>query len=581
MKKTVVLLLAIVATFTLVACSSNESSTLNWNIGAEPLTLDPTLNAASDGGDVINNTFEGLVREREGEVVPGIAESWDVSEDGTTYTFHLRESKWSDGSDLVASDFVYGFMRAIDQRNGAEYSWIWEYTNVVGVVEAMYADLSGNDGEAGTDDDLDPDVVYPPLLEDVGISAPDDYTLVMELNQPTSWFISLMAYTHFMPVKASSVEDEDGADGAWARTPDLAVSNGPFYLTEYETGDHLVLSKNPNYWNADEVKLETIVGKFIDNESTAYDGYVAGDLDAIPSVPLDQVPNLIATDDEYHVFPLLGTYYYSFNLTDEGNPVYQNAKLRKALAYAIDRESIVATLGAGQLPAAGFVPTGFAMNFTDEELTASGLTVDFESGDDFSEVAGTYGIASDDSQFDAAVTLFAEAADELGMTVAQLQAAVADDELYFNTSDAHESIAQLLQESWNQVLGIEFDLRNAEWAVFQEDRIAGDFDIARGGWITDYMDPSGLLGIFTSTNTYNDPKYSSAEFDGLMAQASAATNPVEHFNYLFEAQEILITDMPFIPIYHYTDALYIKDYVVDWSRSVLGAVDFSQAYIDK
>ncbi|MDD3107326.1 MAG: ABC transporter substrate-binding protein, partial [Bacilli bacterium] len=229
MKKLLSVLAIFALAFSLAACTPAESGdmVLNWNIGADPQTIDPTLNGASDGGDVISQTFEGLVREVNGVVYPGIAESWVTSDDGLTVTFTLRDSKWSDGSALTASDFVYSWLRGMNPATASEYSWIWEYTNIVGALDAVY-----NDG----------------ALSAVGISAPDDNTLVVELINPTPYFVSLMAFYHFMPVKQSSVEAADGADGLWAKTPTLAVCNGPFKLTSYTPGDGLTLVKNDNYW---------------------------------------------------------------------------------------------------------------------------------------------------------------------------------------------------------------------------------------------------------------------------------------------------------------------------------------------
>ncbi|HAX02917.1 MAG: hypothetical protein A2Y45_05750 [Tenericutes bacterium GWC2_34_14] len=552
MKKFVSLLVIVLFAVALVACQPKEKGipgVLRWNIGADPLTLDPSLNGASDGGDVINNTHEGLVREFNGIVQPGIAESWETSTDGKTVTFNLRQSNWSDGTPLTADDFIYTYRRAMDPLTASEYSWIWEYTNVVGAVDFVFSDPEeeGYDAEA--------------LWAEVGITAVDDYTLQFELVNPTSYFVSLMAFYHFMPVKQASVEAAGGEDGLWAKVPSLAVSNGPFKLTEYTIGDGLVLEKNEEYWSADTVKLNRIEGKFIDNESTAYDAFVAGELDFIPQVPTSEMTRLIAEDPNFYVFPLLGTYYYSFNLNDT---LYQNLKLRQALAYAIDREAIVEALAGGQVPAAGFVPPGF---------------VDHE-GNDFFETAGAYGMVTDDANFDEAVTLFSQAATEMNMTVAQLQDALEDETLLYNTSDAHAQVAQLIQESWNQVLGFQMQLGNQEWAVFQETRKNDNFDVARGGWLTDFMDPIGMLAIFTKENAYNDPNYDNPAFDTLIAEAQATTSMSVHFEKLYAAQDEFMGDMPIIPVYHYSDFMYVKSYVEDWGRSVLGTVDFSKAHVD-
>ena len=506
------------------------SQVLKWNVGADPKTIDPTLNGASDGGDVINQTFEALTREKSGVVYPGIAESWEVSEDCLTIVFKLRESKWSDGSPLTANDFVYSWKRGMDPATASEYSWIWEYTNVVGAYEAV-------NGES---------------LDAVGVTALDDSTLEVKLSTPTDYIVSLLSFYHFMPVKQSSVEAK--ADGAWAKDPATAVSNGPFVLTSYEIGSGLTLEKNPNYWNAENVKLEKIEAVFIDEASTAYQAYQANELYFIPDVPAAEIPRLIAEDPEFYVYPLLGTYYYNFNLNLD---IFKDAKVRRAFNLAIDRELITETLGAGQIPAAGFVPPGF-------------LDAD---GNDFAEKAGNYGIPTDLSKVDEAKALLAEAGYPDGVGFPEFT-------IMYNTSEAHKMVAEMVQEQLKTNLGINTKLENQEWAVFQDTRKEGNYEVSRGGWLTDYMDPSGLLSIFTSQNAYNDPKFNNAEYDELLS-ASSKTGGKEHFDVLYQAQDILMNELPIIPVYHYSDFMLAKDALVGWDRSVLGTIDFSGAYINE
>ena len=271
---------------------------------------------------------------------------------------------------------------------------------------------------------------------------------------------------------------------------------------------------------------------------------------------------LIAEDPNFYVFPLLGTYYYNFNMEDEDG-TWDNLNLRKALTYAINREAITEALSAGQVPATGFVPGGFLDN----------------EGKDFKAESGDYGIATDDGNFTEAVALFATAAQEMGMTVAELQAALDGKVILYNTSEGHQMVAEMVQESWRQVLGVELDLQNQDWAVFQETRENGDYDIARGGWLTDFMDPAGLLAIFTSGNSYNDPGYANTNFDTLMTEAQETTDIATHFQKLYLAQDQLMADLPIIPVYHYADVYLIRETVVDWGRSVLGSLDFTHAKI--
>ncbi|MGD9761735.1 MAG: peptide ABC transporter substrate-binding protein, partial [Candidatus Izemoplasmatales bacterium] len=540
---------------------------MHWNIGADPKTLDPGLNGASDGGDVINNTFEGLVREKNGEVLPGMAESWTVSTDGLTYTFNIRsDAKWSDGSKLTADDFVRSWLRGMDPRNASEYSWIWEYTNVVGAYEFAFATTEVNS-------ELDA------LAALVGIkSLEDGAKFEVKLTAPTNWFVSLMAFYHFMPVPAGATIE---GDGAWAKDPATALSNGPFHLTSYTVGDHLILEKNDNYWNADEVGIEKIKGYFIDLSSTAYAKYVAGEMDVLNDVPSQEIPNLTISSTEFYNFPLLGTYYANFNLSgspevggdreigDRDISVFYNLNLRKALNLSIDRQALVDAVGTGAIPAAGFIPKGF-MDHNGDDF--------YENAKDDSE------IVADDSAYALAVTYFEAAAEELYPTqalisteaaVEALRAELATKEYLYNTNEAHQQVGELIQEMWAENLGFTIKLGNEEWATFQDTRTDGNYDISRGGWLTDFMDPSGMIGIFTQGNAYNDPDYFNQDFEDALAVAREATTAEAHFNALYEAHEIFMADLPIIPIYHYSDVLIVDSRITGWSRSVLGSIDFS------
>ena len=505
---------------------------LRWNLASDPKTLDPGLNGASDGGDVINNTHEGLVREQQGKVIPGMAESWELSDGGSTVTFSIRKNaKWSDGSPLTADDFVYSWKRAMDPATASEYSWLWQYTNVVGAYDAVQGEGS---------------------LEDVGIRAVDDSTLEVKLITPTNYFVSLMSFYHFAPVKRSAVEA--GPEGAWAKDAELYVSNGPFVLTAYAIGDGLTLEKNKHYWNARNVKLDRLEVKFIEDTATAYTAYQSGDFDYIHanSVPSSEIPKLVAESPEFYIFPLLGTYYYIFNLDLE---LWRDERVRRALTLAIDREQITEVLSRGNVPAAGFVPPGFPDH----------------QGRDFFETAGTYGIPTDAGGVAEAQRLLAEAGYPGGEGFPEFV-------MMYNTAEGHKLVAEMMQEMFKTNLGITTTLENQEWAVFQDTRREGDFELARGGWLTDFLDPMGLLAIFKTGNTYNDPSYSNEEYDALMARANETVG-AEHFEALYAAQDILMTELPIIPVYHYVDFMLSTPQVKNWTRSQLGGIDFSGASV--
>ena len=532
---------------------SEDMVIFNWDTLLEPKSLDPALVMASDAGDVVNHTFEGLVREKSGIVYPGIAKSWEVSEDGLTVTFHLRESKWSDGSPLTANDFVYAWKRSMNPETRAEYAWIWEYTNIKGAYEAVY---SGG------------------ALDEVGIRAVDEDTLVIELNTPTDYLVSLLSFWHFLPVKQEVVEgnrasffekivslfdgrlnkENDAEKKDWSKDVNTAISNGPFVLTGYEKGRSFTLTKNENYWDADNIAIDIMNVVFTNNVMTAYQAYEDGVLLAIPEFPSTEVKRLIKEDPNFYTFPLLGIYYYNMNMDFS---LWEDPRVRRALNLGIDREIIAEALGSEQIPATGFIPEGFLDH----------------KGEDFAKNAGDFGIPTDGSGIKEAQELLAEAGYPNGQGFPEFT-------LIYNTGEGHQIIAELVQEMYKNNLGINVELKSQEWVKFQNTREAGDYEMARGGWLTDFMDPIGLLAIFAQDNYYNDPNYSNEAFDELMAKANGSRGE-EHYNYLYQAYDILMNDLPVIPIYYYTDTWLISDKVKGWDRSVLGTIDFTRATIDQ
>lgn len=559
LKRFVVLSLALILVVTaFVGCAGNEPTpqdnqgdqgdggtapeqVLNWNLGADPKTLDPQLNSASDGGYVINNIFEGLMREVNGELQPAAAERYEVSEDGLTYTFYIREdAKWSDGEPLTAQDFEYAWKRALDPETASEYAF------------QMYYIKNGQEyfnGEASRDD--------------VAVKAIDEKTLEVTLVAPTPYFLSLTSFYTYMPVRQDAVEqDPEG----WAKNPEIAISNGPFKLAEYTTGDKIILEKNEYYWNADSVKLDKIVATMIVDESTILTAYESGDLHAIDTMPNQEIPRLIAEDPTFKIFPQIGTYYYVFNVDKEPT---NDPKVRRALALAIDRKAIVEQVTkAGQEPATGFVPG---------VLTLS-------DGTSFREAAGDYGINPNGANVEEAQKLLAEAGYPNGEGFPTI-------EVLYNTSEGHKAIAEAIQEMWKQNLGIDVTLTNQEWAVFQDTRHSGNFNIARSGWIGDYNDPMTMLDLWTSYSGNNDAQWrwkeyghdnnlnpENEEFDKLIEEAKTTTGE-ERDQAMLEAEKIMMDEMITLPIYYYTDPVMVKENVVGWEKTVLGHWYFGNAEI--
>jgi oligopeptide transport system substrate-binding protein len=524
------------------APAEDKEMVLRWNLGSDPKTIDPQLNSASDGGHIINNTFEGLMREVNGKLQPAMAESYEVSDDGLTYTFKLRDAKWSDGKPVTAHDFEYAWKRALNPETGSEYAFQMFY--IKGGQE--YFEGKGK-------------------VEDVAVKALDDKTLEVTLNAPTPYFLNLTSFYTYMPARKDVVEkDPEG----WAKNPELAVSNGPFKLAEYSTGDKIVLVKNENYWNVDAVKLDKIVASMIVDQSTQLTAYESGELDAIDEVPTQEIPRLLAEEPTFQILPLLGTYYYIFNVDKEPT---NDVRVRKALALAIDRKAITEQVTKrGETPATGYVPP----------------TLKLSNGKEFREVAGDYGIDPNKAQVEEARKLLAEAGYPNGEGFPTL-------ELVYNTSENHKAIAEAIQEMWKQNLGINVTLTNQEWAVFQDTRHQGNFSIARAGWLADYADPMTFLDMWTSYSGNNDAQWrwqkygndtklnpSNKRFEELIEKAKTVTGE-ERDSALLEAEKIMMDEMIVMPIYYYTDPTLVKEYVKDWEKTPLGHWYFGNAYIEK
>lgn len=501
---------------------------LNWNIGSEPKTIDPQLNIALDGGSVINNTFEGLFRYNGKIIEPAIASDYKVSTDGLVYTFYLKETLWSDGTSLLASDFEYAWKRALDPATASEYAYQLYY--ISGARE--YNEGTGN-------------------LSDVKIKAIDDYTLEVTLATPTPYFLDLLTFYTYFPTKQSVVAS--GPDGSWAIDPEKVVSNGPFVLSEYKTGEKLVLTKNPNYWNAESVHLDKINGFMIVDESTMLTAFEAGEIDIIDSIIAAEIPSLQAQGNTFFSKPTISTYFYGFNTTV---PPLDNVLVRKALSLAVDRKSLVESITkAGEIPASGFTPPGlYDVN-----------------GYEFHAIAGDYYIKTDGPDIENAKKLLAEAGYEDLKDFPKL-------ELIYNTNESHKIIAEAIQYMWKDNLGIEVELVNQEWAVFQETKRMSNYMIAKGSWYGDYADPMSMLEIMTSANEINTTGWKNATYDQLISSARLV-NGQERFNLLYQAQAILMDEAPIMPIFYTTDQFMISERIQNWEKTAMSIWYFGHVEI--
>lgn len=510
------------------ATTSTVEQVLRVNLGADPKTLDPQLNSATDGSHIINNTFEGLMRQVNGELIPGMAESYKVSDDGLVYTFKIRDTNWSDGQPVVAKDFEFAWKRGVNPLTASEYIDIFASANLKNAAEIIKGEVD---------------------VEELGVKALDDKTLEVTLAQAAPFFLNLTAFPTFMPVREDLVDNE----GIWAKDPAKAISNGPFKLTEYKMGDQLTIVKNPEYWNAENVKLESINFAMIVDYSTAHTKYTAGEIDVNEFVPLGERPKLMAEDDEFYVLPKIGTYYFAYNMNNEA---LQDVRVRKALSLAIDRQKITEQVSkGGEIPATGFMPEG----------------IQDASGNDFNEVAGDFGM-SITADVEQAKALLAEAGYADGANLPEV-------EILYNTSDTHKAVAEAIQEMWKQNLNVTAKLTNQEWAVFQETTNNNAFkDLARRGWIGDYLDPQTMLDIFESANGQNIGRYNSAAYDEEM-KLSRTTTGEERMNHFYKAHAILMEDMPIIPIYYYVANVMVSDRVEGWELNPLSKFWFGDAEI--
>ena len=489
--------------------STGSVSTAGFTVqyGSNPETLDPALNSAVDGGNTIITVFETLLIINENnEAVPGQAESWTTSEDGLTWTFTMRDGlKWSDGTDLNAKDFEYSFKRMADPDTAAPYA-----ETCLGMIDGFDA------AQAGDTDALN-------------VKASDDgKTLTIVLAYPCSYFDKIVAFAAMSPVQKATVE----ANGdAWCTSPDTYVCNGPFMITEWTPSERIVLTKNPNYvggWDSSKIVSESITLLLLEDSSASFAAYNSGEAQLIKDVPTDEIPSLTKAEDggDFYVDTILGTYYVSLNLKRDA---FKDAKVRRALSLAIDRDYVANTIMQGTYSTA-------------DSIVGPGI-VD-ENGYFHDNGNAPYISADYEANLAEAKKLLADAGYPNGEGYPTLE---------YSTNDAgyHVPLAEYLQQAWSD-LGITLTISKMEWSSFTAARRAGEYDVARNGWVMDYNDPSNMLNLFCSGNGNNDGKYSNPEFDAAI-EASRVADVSEHFAQLHKAEDILMEDTGCLPIAYYND----------------------------
>ena len=441
-----------------------DNKTLRLQLASEPDKLDPALNSSVDGACLAANSFGGLYTyDAEGNYAPNFATGYEVSEDGLTYTFTIRDGlKWSDGSDLTAKDFEYSWKRAAAPETAADYSYMF-------------------DGIAGYPDDLQ-------------VAASEDgKTFTVTLKAPCAYMLDLAAFPTFFPVQQACVEAKATADnpGAWALEAGF-VSSGAYTLESWEHNKSMVYVKNPNYWDADNVKIERLEFMLSDDDTAIFAAYQNGDLDFIDSIPTDQIASLKG-NPEFHIVDELGTYYVIFNVKSDlfaGKTAEQAAAMRKALGLLIDRQYIIDTVGqCEQKIATSFLPLGMA-----------------DGNGGYFKDANAWKYPPEEPNVEEAIELLKSAGFEFDANNMLSASTPLSFEYLTNNTSGHVAIAECLQQDFAQI-GINMTIKSIDWAVFLNERKEGNFDIARNGWIADFNDPINMLEMWTTESGNNDAQF--------------------------------------------------------------------------
>lgn len=513
------------------ASTGEVEQKLTFALHNEPDGLDPGITNNSFASPILLNSFEGLViYDKNNSISGGSAESWDISDDGLTYTFKLRNNlKWSDGSPLTAKDFVYSYMRVLDPALGAQYSGMLT-DFIVGAAEYY----------AGSGD-----------ADSVGIKAIDDLTLEITLIKPTAYYIGILGMWVYSPVNEATVK----ANGdKWTLSAETFVSNGPFTMKEISFGEGYELVKNENYWNAANVKLEQLNFRFIPDPSTALVALGTGDIDGQWEIPSADLPSLKANSDSLQIIPSYGTTYYEINCS---KAPYDNPKVRLALAMALDRTSLIENV----------------LQSTDQpafSLIAPGYSVD---GIAYDEGRSDFGLSSN-ADVEGARAMLAEAGYPGGEGFPTL-------ELSYYTNEIVKNIVEAMQQMWQENLGIKVNVSTEEWAVYYENIQALNYDVGAMGWGADYMHPMTFFPLRVSDNVMNNSGYDSAEYDALVEKSQSETDPVEAMRLMRNAEDVLMADMPLIPLYFRSSPKMMAPYVKGWYITPLNNMYLSAAYIEK
>ena len=497
--------------------SSKELKILKITVGAEPEDIDPHVVTGVPEHHIIAALTEGLVAEDPVDLhpVPGVAEKWEVSEDGKVYTFQIRENaKWSNGDTLTANDFAESFKRILTPALASKYAYM------------LFVMKGAEDYSTGKLKDF----------SKVGVKAINDRTLQINLNAPTPYFLSLLNHYTWFPVHIATVKKYNGLTkrgSGWTK-PENFVSNGPFTLKSWKLGRKLVVEKSSTYWDSKSTKLDEIHFFSIELETTQENAFRAGQLHNIYNLHIDKVATYKKEHaDELRIKPHLASYFYRFNVNKKP---CDDVRIRKALTMAIDRESLVKNVTKGeQMASTFFTPPGVA-----------GYTARARFKEDVGE----------------AQKLLAEAGYPNGEGFPSL-------ELLYNTTEGHRIIAEAIQQMWKKNLNINITLQNQEWKVYLDRQREMDYQISRAGWTGDYPDPNTFLDMWTSWSQQNQTGWADPKYDALIRKAAITKDPNARLEVFQEAEEILMDQLPIIPIYIYTRVYALHPAVKNWHANVL------------
>ena len=537
MIRNILLILLSIVTIFSVSCGGNSAKERNSkelfiNAGEEPKTIDPTLS----GNDFVypRHVFETLItKDKEGNLQAGACEKWDISEDGLTYTFHLRtNAKWSDGKkNVVADDFVYALQRAANPLSGAEYTSFIEY--IKNAVKVLSSELP---------------------VEELGVKAIDDYTLEITLENPTGYFLDILTYPIFAPVRKDIIEQYGDQ---WSLSPESYIGNGAFIMTERNPDEKIVMIKNTNYWNKNNIVPEKITFVMMKDATLALAGIKEGSLDFSVYI-VEQDLEKLKEEGIVNIAPYFSTVAFGINATNE---VLKDTRIRKALSLAIDRNYIVENV----------VPTA-------KSTTSAWVPVGaYDVEGDFRQNGGEYIDLSKEAysnNVEMARELMAEAGYTNGEGFPVLEYKTTSDLVYIN-------VAEAVQQMWKSALGVDLQISSMEWAAYQQMRSDKNYQLIRTLWIGDYSDPMTFLENYLSYRTQNTAGYSNAMFDSYIETARSTADQAVRMNAMHEAEKLLIAeDNILIPIYNPSNPILVSKRLKDYVLTPLMEYQFHYAYLE-